>query len=97
MIIYSYSDLSYLCESRSRSRAGGIAFYGWRNNPERLNGPVLTFSTILDVVVGSVAEGECGAPYKTARQIIWLRQVAATLGHPQPTGTQLPWLRSKNT
>ena len=40
-------------------------------------------------MVGSVAEGEYGAAYKTSRQIIWLRQVAAALGHPQPTSTTL--------
>ena len=57
----------------------GVAFYGWHNNPERINGLVLTSSTILDVAVGSVAEGKYGAAYKTARQIIWLRQVDAAL------------------
>ena len=89
MILYAFSDLSYLFESHSRNRAGGVAFYGWRNNPERINGPVLTSSTILDVVVGSVAEGEYGAAYKTARQIVWLRIVAAALGRPQPTSTTI--------
>ena len=88
MIIYSFLDQSYLCETRSRSHAGGVAFYGKHNNPERLNGPVLISSTILDVVVGSVAEGEYGAAYKTVRQIIRLRQVAAALGRIQPTATQ---------
>ena len=57
MIIHAYSDLSYLSEARSRSRAGGTAFFGWHNKPERLNGPVITSSTVLDVVVGSVSEG----------------------------------------
>jgi hypothetical protein len=33
------------------------------------------------------AESEYGIACKTARQIIWLRQKAAALGHTQPTST----------
>ena len=73
MILHSFSD--FLSESHSRSRAGGLAFYGWRNNPERINGLVLTSS-------------------QHARQIVWLRIVAAALGHPQPTS---PTIHVDNT
>ena len=89
MIIHSFSDLSYLSESKGRSRAGGVAFFGWHNKPERLNGPVITSSTILDVVVGSVSEGEYGAAYRMARQTAWLRIIAAAFGHEQPGPTTL--------
>ena len=64
MVFHSFSDLSFCSESRSRSRVGGLGFYGWYNKPERLNGPVITSSTILDVVAGSVSEGEYGSVTK---------------------------------
>ena len=89
MMFHSFSDLSYLSESRGRSRAGGAGFFGWYNKPERLNDPVISSSTILDVVVGSVSEGEYGAAYKMARQTTWIRIVAAALGHPQSGPTTL--------
>ena len=89
MIYHCYSDVSYLSVSKGRSRAGGIGFFGWQNNPRRLNGPVSTISKVLDVVVSSACEGEYGAAYMVARNAVWMRAIARALGYPQPPTTIL--------
>ena len=82
MVLSAFSDGSYLSVARSRSRAGGIAYYGWRNS-RRLNGAVYAKSTILDVVVASAAECEYGSLFLCARDLVWQRLIAAALGYPQ--------------
>ena len=49
----------------------------------------MTHSSILDIVAGSVVEGEYGAAYFTTRNIVWLRRVAYTMDHPQSAATPL--------
>ena len=89
MIIYSF--LVYLFIYRtcaSPDHATKPAYYSWCNKPERLKSPVLTFPTILGLVVGSIAKREYCAAYKAVRQIIWLSLVAAALGHQRPNNTK---------
>lgn len=51
MILKIHSDASYLSESQSRSRAGGLFFLGNKNNNTFMNGAVYIHSSILKVVV----------------------------------------------
>jgi hypothetical protein len=44
---------------------------------------VLIDSTVLDVVVSSVAEAEYGAAYRAGRHAVWFRIIAAALGFKQ--------------
>jgi hypothetical protein len=83
MVFRTFSDASYLSETKSRSRAGAYGYFGWTNDPHRLNGPVLIDSTVLDVVVSSVAEAEYGAAYRAGRHTVWFRIIAAALGFQQ--------------
>ncbi len=78
-----FSDVSHNSVSKGRSRAGGLGYFGWTDDPQRLNGAVFTMSTILDVVTSSAGEGEYGAAYMVARQTVWMRAIARALGHPQ--------------
>jgi hypothetical protein len=89
MKYHCYSDVSYLNVTRGRSRAGGIGFFGWNNNPSRINGAVSVLCKVLDVVVSSVCEGEYGAAYMVARNAVWMRAIARALGYPQGATTIL--------
>ena len=83
----AFGDVSHNSVSKGRSRAGGYGFYGWYDNPQRLNGAVFTMSCILDVVTASAAEGEYGAAYMVARHSVWMRAISRALGHPQQKTT----------
>jgi hypothetical protein len=83
MRYYAYGDVSHNSVSHGRSRAGGYGFFGWQDDPHRLNGAVFTMSSVLDVVTSSACEGEYGAAYMVARNAVWIRTVARALGYPQ--------------
>ena len=78
-----FGDVSHNSVSRGRSRAGGYGWFGWKSDPQRLNGSVFAMSSVLDVVTSSAAEGEYGAAYMVARHSVWIRVIARALGHPQ--------------
>jgi hypothetical protein len=87
MILEIQSDASYLSRANARSVAGGIAYLvrkGEVSPAASPNGAVATLSSIIDVVVASVAEAEYGAVFKNAQHGSWLRVVLRALGHPQP-------------
>jgi hypothetical protein len=63
MILNIHSDASYLSETGACSRACGHFFMGLMpkdNKPIQLNGGFHTNSTIMRLVVASVAEAELG-------------------------------------
>ena len=62
------SDASYLSRPKARSVAGGIFYLGNNNQPTTINGPCLTLSTIIPVVVSSVAEAEYAAVFMNAEE-----------------------------
>ena len=65
MILEIQSDASYLSRSNARSVAGGIAYMvrkGESLPSAAPNGAVATMSTIIDVVVATVAEAEYMRP-----------------------------------
>jgi hypothetical protein len=70
MILNIHSDLSYLSERGSKSRAGGLFCIG-RNidNTNRLtNGAILIIGTILKHVMSSAAEAEIGSVFLNAKE-----------------------------
>ena len=66
MRLFIQSDASYLSRPKARSVAGGIFYLGNNNQPTTINGPCLTLSTIIPVVVSSVVEAEYAAVFKNA-------------------------------
>jgi hypothetical protein len=84
MILFGQSDASFNSRSHARSVGGGFFFCGNKDSPTTLNGALLAFSSILDVVCGSVAEAEYGSLFLCAQNASWLRSVLLALGHPQP-------------
>ena len=79
-----FGDISHNSVSKGRSRAGGYGYYGWKEDPQRINGGVFLMSSVLDVVTSSAGEGEYGAAYMVSRHAVWIRAIARALGHPQP-------------
>jgi hypothetical protein len=86
MILHIHSDASYLSESKSRSRAGGIFFlaapYSSMLTPA-LNGAVHITSLIMKHVLASAAEAEIAALFHNAQEACSMRVTLTTLGHPQ--------------
>jgi hypothetical protein len=84
MILHIKSDASYLSRSKSRSVGGGVHYLGWKNDPDRVNGPIHTTSFIIPVVCQAVSEAEYAACFYNAQIGAGLRIVLAELEFPQP-------------
>ena len=77
-ILYIHSDVSYLSEPRSHSRAGGHYFLGDKRpdmttsptNRPRLNVPIHSISQIMSNIMVSAAEAEIGAAYINIQEAI---------------------------
>lgn len=85
MQLICHSDASYLSETQSRSRAGGILFLGSDTKTENtsINGAVEHISSMIDVVVGSAAEAEYAALYANGLVAEGLRTTLTDLNYPQ--------------
>ena len=84
MILHSHSDASYLSRTKSRSVGGGFHYLGWRNQPNRLNGPLHTTSYIIPVICQAVLEAEYGACFHNGKIIARLRTILESFGYKQP-------------
>ena len=79
MLLRAHSDAPYLSRPNSGSVAGGyqFQFLGNLNGPNAFNRPILTFSTLIPVIVASATEAEYAAVYANcilayvARLKIW--------------------------
>jgi hypothetical protein len=89
MVLAVHSDGSYLSESGSRSRAGGIHFF----RPTKpvptfpMNSPILVLSKILPCVLASAMETEYASLFLNAQHAVQLRNTLADLGYTQPPTT----------
>ena len=89
MHLWSHSDASYLCESKARSRAGGIAFLSDipkfpilpDDPPPTSHHAIIVICKILDAGMSSAQEAETGAGFVTARQLVPARITLTELGH----------------
>ena len=87
MVMNIHSDVSYLSEPKSNSRACGHFFLGWLpvdGQPIRLNGAFHTLCSILCFVVASAAEAELGALFLNCQEGMIFRLMFEDLGHTQP-------------
>ena len=83
MRLAAHSDASYLSETMSRSRAGGIFFLTKNNVPNFVNGAIEQISTIIPVTVSSAAEAEYAALFLVAKEAEAMRATLEDLGYPQ--------------
>ena len=78
-----HSDASYLSRPHSRSVAGAVFYLSSPPLSAARNGPCLALSSIIPVVVSSVAEAEYAALFYAAREGVMLRNILHSLGYPQ--------------
>jgi len=89
MKLIVYSDGSYLGDTKSRSRQGGIHYLGSTTEDihQQINAPVECISSLIRVIVGSAAEAEYGALYENAVTAEYLRTICNNMGYPQHATT----------
>jgi hypothetical protein len=87
MQICAHSDASHLSESKSRSRAGGISFFGYLKDGKTPNGSIECLSVIIDVILASVGEAEYAALFKTAQLCENIRSICLDMGYSQQPTT----------
>jgi hypothetical protein len=85
MILYIYSDASYLLEREAKRRSWGFFYMG--NSADTANkltnGALLIIRTVLKHVMSSAAEAEIGAVFINAKEGAVIRTTLEELGHPQ--------------
>ena len=79
------SDASYLSRPNARSVAGGVFYLLNKDNSLTHNGPCHAISSLIPVVVASVAEAEYAALFINGREGAMLRTILNNLGYPQTT------------
>jgi hypothetical protein len=85
MILTVHSDASYLCESKARSRAGGLHFLSTRGADPTIdiNGAIECTSCIIPAVVSSAFEAEYAALFINGQTAEGIRNTLTDLGYPQ--------------
>ena len=92
MILHITSEGSYLSESKSRSRVGGI-FYLSSKLPQHnqaldcdhtFNAPFHVVAKILKMITSSAMETEVAATFYNAKEALNFRVTLEEIGHPQP-------------
>ena len=92
MILHIASDGSYLSESKSRSRVGGIFYLSSKlpqhnqtpNCSHPFNAPFHVVAKILKMITSSAMETEVAATFDNAKEMLPFRVTLAEMGHPQP-------------
>ena len=81
MTLEIQSDASYLSRPHARSVAGCLFYLV--PPPGKVNGPCHALSSVIPVVVSSVAEAEYGSLFIAGREGAMLRTILTSLGYPQ--------------
>jgi len=81
MVLWAYSDASYLCAPKAHSRGVEYIFLGDESIKNR---PIQVLCKLFKVVVSSAAEAELVAIFMTAKTCVNLCQALITLGYTQP-------------
>jgi len=84
MVLALHSNVSYLSETKARSRAGRHFFCSKDKEDPPNNGAVLTVFQIIKVVMLSAAEAELGTLYINLREAVPIRHLLEEMGHKQP-------------
>ncbi len=90
MILHVDSDAAYLVQDGARSRIAGHYILSSRPPPapqipiKQPNAPILVECKTLRNVVASAAEAETGGLFHNAQNIMHIRHLLHSIGHPQP-------------
>lgn len=83
MILILDADVSYLSEDGAKSRGGGVAYLGKKNDSNFINGAIDVMSVLLPTIVSSVCEGEVAAGFLLAQLAMPFRVNLYEMGYPQ--------------
>ena len=83
MTLTIQSDASYLSRPHARSVAGSVFYLAAAPNSALPNSPYHSISSLIPVVVSSVAEAEYAALFIAGREGAMLRNILHSLGYPQ--------------
>lgn len=84
MVLASHSDVGYLNESNTRSRAGDHHFLSKNVCCPPNNGTILNVAEIIKQVMSSASEVELGAFYINGGKAVKLPMILEEMGHLQP-------------
>jgi hypothetical protein len=84
MTLAVHSDAGHLNERGARSQAGGHFFLSHDVPNPPNNEAILNIAQIIKAVMSSAAEAELGALFINAKEAVYIRQILAKMGHPQP-------------
>ena len=83
MILCAHFDAEFHNESKGRSRAGVHIFLSENDPMPWWNGPVLTLSQIIKLVMSSASEAEMGVLFITAQEVAAMRNTLEEMRWPQ--------------
>ncbi len=84
MVMAVHSNVSYLCEPKAKSRAGGHFFMSTNAEIPSNNGAILNIAHIIKHVMTSATEAKLAALYIMAREVVYMRIILEEMGHTQP-------------
>jgi hypothetical protein len=85
MILHAQSDASDNSLPGSKAMLGGIFFFGMKNNPDMINGPVHTLCMKAPMVTTGAGDSETAGAFFNSQMAIRIRNAARDMGYPQPT------------
>ena len=84
MILFGYSNASYLNVIRSRSRVSYYIFLYEDAPVNHVNRPILTMAQIIKFVTSSATESELSGLFICAKNMVPIRNTLVKIGWPQP-------------
>jgi hypothetical protein len=84
MILCAHSNVGFLNETNSHSRARAHIFLSENKPFPHFNDAVLSIAQTIKFVMASAAKSELAALFVTAREMIPHRQTLISMGWPQP-------------
>ena len=84
IVLAAHSDAAYLNKTCARSRAGLHIFFSENDPIPSDNGPILSLSKIINMVVSSASEAELAGLFITTKAMVPLRHTLKYIKWPQP-------------
>jgi hypothetical protein len=89
MILRVHSDASYLSEAKAHSHVGGLYYMGTADiENARLNGTVLTSTSIMKPILSSASEAEIGTLFDNCKKATILQTTLHEMGKQPATPIQ---------
>ena len=84
MVLALHSEASHLSEPGSKSRAAGHLYLTNKGTKDPDNGTILTFSKIINHVIGLPGESKMASLYYNCKNTVPLKTILEEMGHIKP-------------